>query len=284
MNTNDSRGEAAESEVPDRAAPAVGRSLDESGFTGSGFAGSGSGSRDSGSSSKHPETIPSFQERKSSSRRQQWQFNFPLLIKSSVIVAVVIAAAAGSYVYHSSKTAVVFAARAEDARQRGDHLDESQWLRRYLLLSPDDTEAIVRTGMAADEAVADAPSQGRGDAINQARRSLSNALATMGDGSLEESQQLRRRLIRRLIQLGGSWMAEAERQVILLDAPSTDAAVHEFLAMAKVGQLDDNPAAAGDVEFESVPASDDNYWSKLASRPAAQVLQKAPCSTRPILI
>ncbi|WP_218933434.1 tetratricopeptide repeat protein [Rubripirellula lacrimiformis] len=220
-------------------------------------------------------SVSDFHAQKLVSRRQKWRFNVPFAIKSAAIFAVLMVAAAASYFYHSGKTATVFADRADESRSRGDHLAESQWLQRYLLLRPGDTEAIVRTGVSADDAVADAPLEQQAAAINNARRALSGALATLGDGSLEDAQQLRYRLIRRLIQMGGNWLAEAERQTILLDAPQTDAAAHEFLALAKIGQLDENASEDGGASSEAEPLADKDYWSGLAQRPATDVLQKA---------
>ncbi|EMI44602.1 hypothetical protein [Rhodopirellula sp. SWK7] len=216
-----------------------------------------------------PSARESFREAKLKQRRYRWRWNQGLLISSLASVFVLLAAGIGSYFYHSSATAVTFQELASVAEEKGDFSEQAKWLRRYSLLVPDDLDAVYQTALAADHA-ADASEYGDlGRHINEARKSLSGAIARVGVKDEVMARDLRLRLISRLLQLGGPWNREAERQIQELGAPDRDPQAVAFLAMALANQIGDGTYAMRDAKAVS---KEGNYWGWMANQPVAYVL------------
>ncbi|TWT56247.1 tetratricopeptide repeat protein [Allorhodopirellula solitaria] len=206
------------------------------------------------------------------SRRFRWQWNGKLLAVTAVLTIVVLTAATASYFYHSKTTASTFLDLANAAEQEQNYEDQSKWLRRYSMLVPDDLDTTYQMAIAADKAADQEDRETRGQRIDQARRSLSGAIGQIGSEDDERVADLRVRLINRLVQLGGPWNREAERQIGELDAPENDAQAMTFLALALAGEIADGSYALRDPQ---TIAKIDDYWGWLANQPATFVLGSA---------
>ncbi|EMI22954.1 hypothetical protein RMSM_00113, partial [Rhodopirellula maiorica SM1] len=207
-------------------------------------------------------------------RRFHWHWNRRLGAISIAVAVVVLLITGISYLYHSSQAASTFLNRADAAAEAKDFSAQVKWLNRYSLLAPDDHEAIVRMAIAADEGADVAKPELRGRAIDQARKQLSTSIARLGitDDDDPTVRDLRGRLIKRLLQLGGPWYREAERQVILLQAPNGDAEATRWLALALDGQVNESMyQERPEVKYEP----EQNYWMWLAQQPVGEVLAVA---------
>ncbi|TWU19431.1 tetratricopeptide repeat protein [Allorhodopirellula heiligendammensis] len=205
-------------------------------------------------------------------RRYRWKWNGKLLLITGVVVVTLLIAAIGSYYYHSATTASTFMELAKNAEKQQDFEDQAKWLRRYALLAPDDVDAIYQMAIAADKAADKADRASRGQRIDAARQALSGGIGQIGSKDPSKVTDLRVRLIARLIQLGGPWNREAERQISELNAPENDPQAMTSLALALAGEIADGSYSTRDPQ--SV-ARVENYWGWLANQPATFVVGSA---------
>ncbi|WP_197231905.1 tetratricopeptide repeat protein [Novipirellula artificiosorum] len=202
-------------------------------------------------------------------RRFHWCWNRRLLFISAVIIVITVAGSVASYLYHSSQTAETYRARAAVAAADNDYALQAKWLQRYSLVRPDDEQAIFEMALAADHAADAAPIDQRYQTTEQARKLLSSSIALLKRDDAEKQNDLRRRLIKRLLSLGNAWLAEAERQVIQLGADANDADANKWMATARIGQwtsADENLRSPG--KFDS----GEDYWNWLAYQKPGEAL------------
>ena len=185
---------------------------------------------------------------------------------------VVVGAGAASYFYQSSRSAEAFMRRADAAAEDGDAAEESKWLRRYVLLRPDDLDAVYRQAIAVDDAADQATGPGRGRAINTARQQLGSAIFRIAKFDEEREEELRRRLVNRLVESGDARGTEAETQILALDPPADDPEMTRALALALAGQVRFGTYARRDVDTSD---RDDAPWERLAAEPVVEVLRVA---------
>ncbi len=213
-------------------------------------------------------------EEKIHQRRFQWRWNVPLVVKTIVLGTLLVSVAAISHYYFSQQTASTFLQRARAAEEEKDFAEQVKWLGRYSMLVPNDHEAIVSLAIAADEGADRSKPAARYDAIDLARKQLGNAIARLGTEKADETttQELRRRLIKRLLQQGGLWNREAERQVKLLDAPEGDPESVRWMALALYSQVEQSLYQ----ERESAKYDrTQDYWYWLADQKVGEVLSIA---------
>ncbi len=205
-------------------------------------------------------------------RRQRWEWNGRLALVTVAVGLVVLVLSAISYRYNSAAAATTYRSRAESARSDGNFAEQAKWLQRYSLMEPDDLDVVVELAIAADSAVDVAPRERRLATIDAARQYLSGSIARLGSSNPEATADLRRRLIGRLLQLRGSWLREAERQVIILQADPSDPEATKWLALALIGQIN------GGVYQDRVAGQFDqqaDHWNWLASQKVGDVLGHA---------
>ncbi|TWU55694.1 tetratricopeptide repeat protein [Rubripirellula reticaptiva] len=219
-------------------------------------------------------------EAKLEQRRFTWRVNSRLLIASLAVVAVGAVLAAISYFYFSASTANTFLQLAETAESEKDFSAQAKWLQRYSLVNPEDHDAIYKMALAADRDAALAISdqldlQELGGRIDASRRSLSLAIGPVGAKDRDKVADLRRRLIRRLLQLGGRWNREAEQQIVLLDAAQNDPQALVSICIALVGQLQDGSYQTRYPNRQDAVTEDASYWEWLANQKVGYVLATA---------
>ncbi len=205
-------------------------------------------------------------------RRVHWQWNRKLAWISLCVCVAVGVAATASYYYHSTTTSHTFRMRAEAAASANDYAAHEKWLHRYSLLEPNDLDAVVDAALAADQAADRAPPERVAAAVNHARRQLSRAMGRLGAQSHERTNELRVRLIERLLQLGGPWFRDAEYEVISLQLPANDPRGTRWLALALIGQV------RADIYQNRPPDKYDKqteYWRWLANQKVGKVLASA---------
>lgn len=205
-------------------------------------------------------------------RQAEWRWNRPLLLSTLAAVLSLTAISFASYQFHTIRTSQTYLARAKLARDSGDLAGQARLLQRYLLIHPEDLEAVTAVAIATDDAVESASPAERGQAIDRARRALSSSIVRLGEQNLEQVKDLRGRLIRRLIQLGGPWHHEAERQVVALAADPNDPRATRWMADALVGQV-------RSATYESRPpdkhSPESDFWNWLSHQKPGEVLIKA---------
>lgn len=229
------------------------------------------------SDSAKPETSEKLSTKygsKMESRRIRWRWDLRLGTLSLVAVLIIGAAGAASYIYHSASISATLYAQVEEAIESGDLKSQQRWLKRYLMLEPNDVDAVIQLALAADQAAEEAKRDERGEAIDRARQQLGNCIARLGESEgLETSiSDLRSRLIERLLQLGGPWYVEAERQTLLMRASPDDALVAKWLALSLHGQF------VADAYQERQPyldTDDVDAWTRTSHLPIGEVLYLA---------
>lgn len=194
------------------------------------------------------------------------------MLATGAVIFIVLVAAIGSYYYHSATTATTFLQLATAADEGEDFEGQAKWLRRYSLLVPDDVDAIYQMAIAADKAADAADRDSRGARVDAARRALSRAIGQIGDKDDDKVADLRVRMLNRLLQLGGPWNREAERQIIELDADENDPQSLAWLALALGGEIADGSYS---IRAPQAKAKADGYWAWLANQSPAFVLGSA---------
>ncbi|WP_182870582.1 tetratricopeptide repeat protein [Rhodopirellula sp. JC639] len=194
-----------------------------------------------------------------------------MLAVSVAAVVVVLGLGTVSYFYNSSAAAATFRLRAEEAAAVDDANEESRWWSRYLMMVPDDADALIQSALAADRAADQAEPDELSRRLTTARRRLSDAVARLPEERSADQEQLRRRLIGRLLQSGGYWLREAETQLKELDAAIDDVFANKAMALSLYGQVqaelyDSNNPSSG-------PAN--SYWEWLSRQTPTLVLQRA---------
>ncbi len=210
---------------------------------------------------------------KRAERSVRWEFNTRLLTRSAIVVAVLAVIALGLYLYQSRQLADSILTKVQQAEQDEQWEEQIRWLRRYRMLYPDDSQALVSLALASDEAVAIAPAN-RLDRVDRARKYLRDALADLVQQDAESSQQadLRRKLIARLSQFGSRYADEVERQVVQLDAAEDDAEMLRALALALAAEVE--LEADGKREPDRYVRSQ-QFWMWLSQQPVGDVLAMA---------
>ena len=212
------------------------------------------------------ETVSVLQPSVSSPSVRVW--NVRLMVFSLVVVVVVGGCLFGLYSWQSGRLSGGLKQRAEMAERKGQVKQQAVWLERYLRLEPNDVEAFVKLGVASDESVKSASDW------EQARARLTGAISKTGADSQWQEQRLdlRKRLIRRLLQGGSFWATEVKRQVVQLDAPPGDSQSLKWLAQAALALDADSQ---GEQVEESEPGTQQGYWARIASQPAETILLEA---------
>ena len=217
--------------------------------------------------------ISEFHQRKLEDRRQAWQFNYRLAGTTLGIFAVLCALGAASYAYNSKAAVETFKLKAEKAAEQNDYDEVERWWSRYLMMRPDDQLALVEVANAADQVAEQAEQEDLAPAVIKARKRLAHSLSLLDHRTDEETKHdLRRRLIRRYLQLGGYWLAEAEVQVVKhLNADLDDPFAHKALALALVGRVQQDTY----LNRALTATTTDDYWEWLSVQPPGITLLRA---------
>ena len=204
-------------------------------------------------------------------RQIKWTWNVRLLVLSAMVVVVVGGSLAALHNWQSSRLSSGLLLRAEAAEAAGNYRQQAQWLISYLRLEPDDVGAFIKLGIAADQTV------NTSDEWDQARRRLQGAIAVTGTDTAwtEQRVELRKRLIKRLLQAGTLFAPEVKRQVLLLDAPPRDAQALNWLAKAALAMEEEAPAPTAEPSEQLNPGEGDGFWTWIAAQPTEVVLLEA---------
>ncbi len=203
--------------------------------------------------------------------RSRWAFDGVYLLKTVGIFAVIGLLLFGLYTYQSSRISGELLRRAAEAEANKDYKKQAAWLQRAIGLDPQDKKSTIALGLAVDNSVETA------DDLIKARRRLSAAIASTGESPefAEARKDLRRRLIRRLIQLAkiapGEFANDAEQQILLLDPPADDPLATQWFAESLVVQVlsgqDRKPPTS------KIPKS--QHWKWLGTQPLGHVIHRA---------
>ena len=199
-------------------------------------------------------------------RRVSWEWNIPLLLRTSVASLLLVIGFVALYVVQSKRIANSISTRIVDAEETGDVGEQLKWLKRYVSLVPRDFESLNRLAVLTDESANDYAD------FHDARRRLSAAIAVGDEVREVETHDLRKRLIPRLLQLETNWAIEAERQIKLLGSEEGDPETTKWLAKALASQR-------GDSRYLHRNASKfdrrKEYWEWLANQPTGEVYYQA---------
>ncbi|MEC8558015.1 MAG: tetratricopeptide repeat protein [Planctomycetota bacterium] len=201
-------------------------------------------------------------------RRVTWEWNMKLLTIAVVSIIVVSSIGGVSYWLQSERIAASMLTKAKEAKEAGDYKEHAKWLKRYVALVPSNTEAMYEFAVSLDDQVKDGPS------LLRARKYLSSAIGTLGN-SVEDNKkrdELRRRLIQRLVLLGGIWASEAERQIILLDPDPNDSEAMIWLAKSLAAQ---RRASVYQIRNPGKFDKREDFWNWQANQTTGDVLLAA---------
>ncbi|TWU01257.1 tetratricopeptide repeat protein [Stieleria varia] len=213
---------------------------------------------------------------KRAQRSVRWELNLPWLFWSLAIALLVFLVAIGLYWFQSQQITSSILAKADQARENEDWEKQLLWLSRYRLLDPTNTDALVAYAKAANLA-ADAPPANRLDQVERSRKSLRDALASLADQDstpeiVAQQAELRRLLIKRLMQYGPRYADEAERQIVLLAAPNDDVQMLRAMAFARIGQ---SASEQADKREPDKFFQDSDFWLWLSQQPLGVVTSMA---------
>ncbi|MEL6108265.1 MAG: hypothetical protein AAFU85_19740, partial [Planctomycetota bacterium] len=215
--------------------------------------------------------VSDFHARKLKERRELWRFDRRVATISLGTVAAFLLLAVTSYFYHAGNAADTFLTKAQEAATDGKIDAQIGWLSRYLLVRPDDTRRMIEIAEIADQAAENAALEEQRSRTEIARRRMMDTINGLGDELPAEQSRLRKHLIRRLLQLGGKFYREAERQVVLLDAPKEDPLANKALVLALSGQFASSTYSNRDAAlFDEAK----DYWNWLVNQPAGVVYRK----------
>ena len=201
-------------------------------------------------------------------RRTRWEWNFQLLIGSLIVAAIIFAGGFFSYQHFSKSTADDFRSQAARAEDEGRVDDQLSWLKRLARLDPKSTDILVKIAKIADDKVDQTPPAKRWAALNAATNAISIALGHIGS-NLPEKEELRQRLIKRYVEMGGTWNREVESQMIMLNPPAEDPMATRQLALALAGQVRDGYYS------RRTPKDSGSHWEVLANEPPGDVVLQA---------
>ena len=202
-------------------------------------------------------------------RRIGWEWNRRLL--GIALIVVTIGLVVGFIAYRLNRAAAVttFLVKAEEAEKESDYLQQAKWLKRCMLLQPEEVDLAIQAAFAADKSVDVGSRKNKPARVDQARRYLGFALAKI-DSDHKDYETLRRMLIPRLLQIGGGWYAEAERLVIGLDAAAGEPQATKWLAKSLVGRV-----RQGYFSERITNNNEAEYWELLSQQLPGDVLIKA---------
>ena len=202
-------------------------------------------------------------------RRTRWEWNFRLLIGTLVVAAIISAGGFLSYQHFSKSTADDFRGQAARAEDEGRVDDQLSWLKRLARLDPKSTDILVKIAKITDDRVDQTPPAKRWAALNAATKAISIALGHIGSDLPEKEEELRQRLIKRYVEMGGTWNREVESQMIMLNPPAKDPLATRQLALALAGQVRDGYYS------RRTPQDSGSHWEVLASKPPGDVVLQA---------
>jgi tetratricopeptide (TPR) repeat protein len=201
-------------------------------------------------------------------RRVAWEWNIPLLIKTGVGATLLVLSLGAAYSYQSLRISNGILDKIADAEQSGATEDQIKWLKRYIALVPRDKDRLIELAKITDDQVSTQSD------IEEARKRLSAALTACDEtpGYEEQSQELRKRLIPRMLQFGSRWATEVEKQIFRLKSPEGDAETTKWLAQSLVAQRADSQYSDRDPSKYERSA---DYWQWLANLPTGEVYYQA---------
>lgn len=201
-----------------------------------------------------------------------WRLNAPLMIKSMASIAVVASLCTVSYRMTSAKIPATLTSMACRAEQRDDFQTLSWSVGRYIQESPHVDKSMQELVIALDRQTDFVAAEQKYAAIDVARSRLLTVLSIDERGDDETSREIRCRLIRRLLQLGGAWSLEAEEQTLKLHANAQDPLAHKFLALSLISQHENHLYVD---RLHQPSLEKEGYWTALATSPIAHVLHRA---------
>ena len=202
-------------------------------------------------------------------RRVRWQWNLRLLIGSSVVAAIILVGGFFSYRHFSKATGDEFRSQIARAEEEGRVGDQLSWLHRLARLQPENTDILVKIARITDDRVDETSPSKRRAALGAATNAISIAIGRLGSDQPEVERELRQRLIKRYVEIGGSWYREVESQIVMLDPPAEDPVATRQLALALAGQIRDGYYSPRAVENSG------SHWEDLASRQPGDVVLAA---------
>lgn len=197
----------------------------------------------------------------------RWEWNLPLLGISAASVVGLLVLAVFIHTLQARRVSEGLSNLAKKAMSQENHALEVKWLKQLVAFDFRYDRALERLAVASNQSVSSLAE------IDQARQSLVRAMATLNDSDeLERLQKLRRLLIQRLLELPTTWALEAEKQILLLQAPSDDHEVLRWLALSLFVQVENGEWRP---RQKSRFDKDKDFWNWMSSQNVGNVLEYA---------
>ena len=215
------------------------------------------------------DSVGGFANQKLRERRIGWEWNRRLLVIVLLLATVGLVVGCVAYRLNRAAAAETFLAKAVEAEKESDYLQQAKWLKRCMLLRPEENDLAIQAAFAADKSVDVGDREGKPARVDQARKYLGFALSKI-DSEHEDYEALRRMLIPRLLQIGGGWYIEVERLVIGLGAAAGEPQATKWLAKSLVGRV-----RQGHYNQPIPDGNETEHWELLAQQLPGDVLIKA---------
>jgi tetratricopeptide (TPR) repeat protein len=197
----------------------------------------------------------------------RWEWNLRLL---GVSLGVVVGLFLIGLVVHAIQARRVAEGLSQLAKQemaKQNYDSEIKWLKQLVAFDFRYDRALERLAIASNQSV-DSPVE-----VDQARQTLIRAMASLDETEDQERlQRLRRMLIQRLLEMPATWAMEAEKQILLLNAPPEDHDVLRWLALSIYIQVENGEWRSRDKKrFDR----DKDFWKWMSCQSVGDVLEAA---------
>ena len=165
---------------------------------------------------------------------------------------------------------IVYRERANIAIAQKDPVRACSLLDHALRIDPNDHNTRVLRAIVSDNLVDREPLATRFKAMNEARMELAKAIRVASNS--RDRNDLRERLIVRLLQMGGAWSLSAEEEISRLDFAIGNPQAHKWLAIAN---LEQRLHLLRSAEIQNAGGQHAQDWQKLSSSPLELIVETA---------
>lgn len=197
----------------------------------------------------------------------RWEWNVPFLATSFAAVTVLLVSLAVIHAIQARRVAEGLSNLAKKAMAQQDHAMEAKWLKQLVAFDFRYDRALERLAIATNQSVKTP------EDIDEARRTLTRAIASMDETSdRDRIQSLRRLLIPRLLEIPTIWAMEAEKQTLLLSAAEDDKDALRWLALSTFTQVENGEWRTRDkARYDKRK----DHWAWMSTQPVGQILEYA---------
>lgn len=197
----------------------------------------------------------------------RWEWNLRLLGISLGLILGIFLIAVVVHTVQARRIAEGLSHLAKQEMAKQNYAMEIKWLKQLVAFDFRYDHALERLAIASNQSLG-SPAE-----VEQARQSLIRAMASLDETKDQERlQRLRRLLVQRLLEIPATWAIEAEKQILLLNAPPEDHEVLRWLALSLYIQVENGEwRPRSKKRFDR----DKEFWKWMSCQSVGDVLEAA---------